>query len=176
MSRLLLRDVRAFDPGAGLDVEHASVLIEGGQIVDLSASPDAPADRVIEGQGRLLVPGLVDLRTHVGEPGHTRRETVLTATRAAAAGGYTTILAMPTTEPPVDRVEVVELMQARAREAGTTRVLVAGALSVGRKGERLAEMGKLAAAGCVCFTDGDRAVDPVGPAITRCPRPSRARG
>lgn len=156
--RILLRGVRAFDPGAGLDLADTCVLLADGRVADLAAAPDTPADRVVEGGGRLLVPGLIDLRTHVCEPGGTRRETVKTATRAAAAGGYTTILAMPTTEPPVDRVEVVELIQARAREAGSTRVLIAGALSVGRQGERLAEMGKLAAAGCVCFTDADRGV------------------
>lgn len=156
--RLVLRRVRAFDPGAGLDLEDTTVVVEGDRLVDLAAAPDTPGDRVIEGRGRLLVPGLVDLRTHLGEPGLTRRESVATGVRAAAAGGFTTVLAMPTTQPTIDRVEVVELIQARARQAGATRVLVAGALSVGREGQRLAEMGKLKAAGCVAFTDADRAV------------------
>lgn len=155
---LLFRNVRAFDPGAGLDLEGTNVLVQGDRIVDLAAAPDAAADRVVEGAGRLLVPGLIDLRTHICEPGFTRRETVATAVRAAAAGGFTTILAMPTTQPPVDRAEVVELILARARDAGPTRVLVAGALSVGRAGERLAEMAKLKDSGCVAFTDADRAV------------------
>ncbi|MCA9549040.1 MAG: dihydroorotase [Myxococcales bacterium] len=158
MSRLVLRHVRAFDPGAGLDLEDTTVVVEDDLLVDLAASRDTTGERVIEGQGRLLIPGLVDLRAHLGEPGFTRRESVATGVRAAAAGGFTTVLAMPTTQPTVDRPEVVELIQARARQAGPTRVLVAGALSVGRQGERLAEMGKLKAAGCVAFTDADRAV------------------
>lgn len=158
MSRLLFRNVRAFDPGGGLDLERTNVLFEDDRIADLAADPAVTADRVVEGEGRLLVPGLIDLRTHVCEPGYTRRETVATALRAAAAGGFTTVLAMPTTEPTIDRPEVVELVLARARAAGATRLLVAGALSVGREGERLAEMGKLAAAGCVAFTDGDRGI------------------
>ncbi len=158
MSRLVLKRVRAFDPGGGIDLPDTTVVFEDDRLVDLEASPTTTGDRVIDGQGYLLTPGLVDLRTHVGEPGHTRRETIQTATEAAAIGGYTTILAMPSTEPCVDRAEVVELIVARARTAASTRVLVAGALSVGRKGERLAEMGILKGAGCVAFTDVDRAV------------------
>jgi dihydroorotase len=158
MSRLVLKNVRLFDPGAGIDRSFATVVIEGEKIQTLTASGPVVGDRVIDGRGRLLVPGLVDLRTHVCEPGHTRRESIDTAVRAAAAGGFTTIVAMPTTSPTIDRVEVVELVLARARAAGKTRVLPAGALSVGREGKNLAEMGKLEAAGCVFFTDADRAV------------------
>ncbi len=155
--RLVIKNARAFDPGAGLDLPSTTVVFEGDAIVDLAAAEGTQGDRVIDAQGRLLVPGLVDLRTHIGEPGFTRRETVATVVKAAASGGFTSILAMPTTQPTIDREEVVEFIAARARAAGTTRVLVAGALSVGRKGERLAEMGKLSAAGCVAFTDADRA-------------------
>lgn len=158
MKRTLIRDVRLFDPGAGIDMPGAHVLVEGPIIRNLNAASDVMADVVVEGKGRLLCPGFIDLRCHVGEPGLTREETIGTAVRAAAIGGFTSIVAMPTTEPSIDRVEVVELMLSKAREAGTTRVLPAGALSVARKGERLAEMGKLSAAGCVIFTDADRAV------------------
>lgn len=158
MSTTLLRDVRLFDPGAGVDAPGRNVVIDGDVIGSLDASPNILADRVVDGRGRLLVPGLVDLRVHACEPGYTRRESIATATAAAAAGGITTIVTLPTTNPTVDRVEVVELILARAREAGTTRVLPTGALSVGREGTRLAEMAKLSAAGCVAFTDGDRAV------------------
>jgi dihydroorotase len=157
MSRTLFRDVRVFDPGSGLD-HRGAVLVEGDRVLALDAPSDAPADRVVDGQGALLVPGLVDLRAHVGEPGFTERETIATATAAAAAGGFTAIVAMPSTSPPIDRVEVVEMVRARAREAGSTQVLPAGTLSENREGERLAEMAKLAAAGCVLFSDGNRAV------------------
>ncbi len=158
MSTTLLRDVRLFDPGTGLDAEGRHVVLDGDKIGSLDASGDVMADRVVDCGGRLLVPGLVDLRVHACEPGYTSRESIATAAAAAAAGGITTFVALPTTKPTVDRVEVVELILARARAAGATRVLPAGALSVGRDGERLAEMAKLSAAGCVLFTDGDRAV------------------
>lgn len=158
MLELVLRDVRVFDPGAGLDAPGRTVAIDGGKILSLNAGDQVSGRVEIEGRGRLFTPGLVDLRCHVGEPGHTRRECVETACRAASAGGYTTIVAMPTTEPPIDRVEVVEWIQSRAAEHGGARVLPAGALSVGRAGERLAEMAKLKAAGCVMFTDADKAL------------------
>lgn len=160
MNSLVIRGVRVFDPGSGLDAAGRTVVVAGGRLQSLDAPENTTGDRTIEaGGGWLLVPGFVDLRAHLGEPGAMRRETIATGVRAAAAGGYTTVVAMPTTEPTIDRPEVVELIQARARDAGPTEVMVAGALSVGRAGERLAEMGKLAAAGCVTFTDGDRAIE-----------------
>ncbi|MEQ8273087.1 MAG: dihydroorotase [Deltaproteobacteria bacterium] len=158
MSTTLLKNVRLFDPGAGVDADARNVVLDGAAIGSLDASAEVMADRVIDGGGKLLVPGLVDLRVHACEPGFTSRESIATAAAAAAAGGVTTFVALPTTKPTVDRVEVVELILARGRAAGTTRVLPAGALSVGREGERLAEMAKLSAAGCVLFTDGDRSV------------------
>lgn len=158
MSRTLFRNVRVFDPGAGLDGPDRNVMILGDRIASLHAPTDSPAERVVEGKGLLLCPGLIDLRTHLCEPGRTDRETVATGVQAAARGGFTTVLAMPTTEPTMDRVEVVETLKARAQEAGPTRVLPAGALSVKREGERLAEMAKLASAGCVLFTDVDRPI------------------
>jgi dihydroorotase len=156
--RILLREVRVFDPGSGLDAFPRHVLIEGGRIASLNAPHDASVDEVREGRGQLLCPGFVDLRAHLGEPGFTDRETIATGTRAAAAGGFTTVVAQPTTRPTTDRIEVVEMIKARAREAGATRVLPAGAMSEGRSGERLAEFGRLHEAGCVWFTDGDRPV------------------
>lgn len=158
VSRTVFRGVRVFDPGAGIDFADRTVVVEGGVVRSLDAPNDVVGDRVVEGRGALLVPGLIDLRAHLEEPGHTDRETIATAAAAAAAGGFTSVVAMPTTEPTIDRVEVVDFVLARAREAGPTRILPAGALSVGRDGERLAEMAKLAAAGCVLFSDGDRAV------------------
>jgi len=158
LSRIVFRGVRVFDPGSGLDAEDRTVVVEEGRVAALDAPADARGDRVIDGDGALLTPGLIDLRAHLGEPGFTERETIASAVEAAAAGGFTTVVAMPTTSPTIDRVEVVDLVLARAREAGPTRVLPAGALSVGRDGERLAEMAKLVAAGCVLFSDADRAV------------------
>ena len=159
MSSTVIRHVRVFDPGSGVDASGRTVVVVDDRIENLDAPASTTGDRTIEADaGWLLVPGFVDLRAHLCEPGATRRETISTGVRAAAAGGYTTVVAMPTTEPTVDRPEVVEFIRERARTAGPTEVMVAGALSVGRGGARLAEMGKLGAAGCVMFTDGDRAI------------------
>lgn len=157
MSELWIDNVRLFDPGGGIDIPDRCVHVERGEIVSLDAKAPSGAE-VIDGQGHLLCPGLIDLRAHVGEPGFTRRETLRTCSEAAAAGGFTSILAMPTTKPTIDCIEVVELMTSQAQKAGGTRVMLAGALSVGRKGERLAEMALLQTAGCVAFTDGDQSI------------------
>ncbi len=158
MTAIVLKNVRVFDPGSGIDTSNRNVVVEGDRIADLDAPVAATGEEVIEGRGRLLVPGLIDLRAHLCEPGYTRRGDLANAVKAAASGGFTTIVAMPTTNPTVDRSEVVGLVKERAAAAGTTRVLPAGALSVGREGKRLAEMAKLLEAGCVCFTDGDQSV------------------
>ncbi len=158
MKRILIKNVRVFDPGAGIDHKGRHVLIDGAMLASLDAPRDTTADQVIDGQGQLLCPGFIDLRTHLGEPGKSRGETIATGIMAAAAGGYTTVVAMPNTEPTIDRVEVVRLIQSKAKEAKGARVLPAAALSVGRKGERMTEMVKLMDAGCVLFTDVDRSI------------------
>jgi len=156
--RIVLKHARLFDPGSGLDHPKRTVIVDGDRIASLDAPQDAHGDKIVDLKGGLLVPGLVDLRAHLCEPGFTKRETIATGARAAARGGFTTVVMMPTTQPTIDRPEVVELILARARDAGGTRILPAGALSVDRKGERLTEMAQLAARGCVAFTDADRSV------------------
>lgn len=158
MKRTVFTEVRLFDPGSGIDAPRRTVVVEGDRILSLDASPSTRGDKVIDGRGRLLCPGLVDLRAHLCEPGFTKRETIATGSKAAAAGGFTTVVMMPTTDPTIDRAEVVELILARARDAGATRVWPAGALSVSREGKRLTEMAQLASRGCVAFTDADRPV------------------
>ncbi|MEM1022722.1 MAG: dihydroorotase [Myxococcota bacterium] len=150
--RTEFRRVRLFDPGSGLDQADATVVVEGGTIVAFERR--GQPDQLVDGQGLLLCPGIIDLRAHLGQPGRPDRETVLSATRAAAKGGTTTVVALPAT----DRVEVVAMLEAWAKAAGPTRVLPAGAFTVGRQGERLAEFAKLRAAGCVLFTDGNRPI------------------
>ncbi len=155
---IVLRDVRIFDPGSGIEAQGRTVVVKRGLVADLDAPRDVSGGRIVDGRGAVLIPGLIDLRAHLCDPGFSRRETMKTGLRAAAAGGYTTVVALPTTEPTVDGVEVVELIKAKARAASPVQVLPAGALSLGRKGERLAEMANLSIAGCVLFTDADRAV------------------
>jgi dihydroorotase len=114
--------------------------------------------RVIDVRGSWVVPGLIDLHCHLREPGQEYKEDIGTGTRAAAAGGFTAVCAMPNTTPPNDTRAVTELIVRRAREAGAVRVYPVGAISKGLAGEALSEMGELKEAGCVAVSDDGRPV------------------
>jgi dihydroorotase len=157
---LCLRGGRVIDPGRGFDAE-ADVLLKDGVVARIGKGIAAglPADvRVVDARGKWVVPGLIDLHTHLREPGHEYKEDIATGTRAAAAGGYTAVCAMPNTSPPNDSRAVTELIVRRAREAGAVRVFPVGAISKGLAGESLSEMGELKEAGCVAVSDDGRPV------------------
>ncbi len=153
-----LTNVRLLDPACGLD-QPGELLVRDGRIADLGAAlgrPDGVA--VIDGEGGILCPGLVDMRADVGEPGGAGRETVPSAARAAAAGGITTLAALPDTDPAVDEPALVRLLRARGEETGSVAILPYAAATRGCAGEALAEYGLLREAGAVAFTDGRRAI------------------
>ncbi|WP_026608254.1 dihydroorotase [Methylocapsa acidiphila] len=158
---LALVNARLIDPAEETET-LGGVLIIDGQIRDLGASV-VPANlppyaRVVDCAGDCVAPGLIDMRAFVGEPGAEHRETIATATAAAAAGGVTTILARPDTNPPVDEAAVVDFLLRRARDTGRVRVLPSAALTRGLEGEEIAEIGLLQQAGAVAFTDGARSI------------------
>jgi dihydroorotase len=153
MSDLLIRGARILDPASGVDLPSGSILVRDGAIAAIDASRDATGARVIEGRGLVVAPGLVDLHTHLREPGFEYKETIETGTRAAVRGGYTTVCAMPNTSPAMDSRATVDFVLQRAAERGAARVLPIGCVTKGREGKLLAEMGELAAAGCVAFSD-----------------------
>ncbi len=128
-----------------------------GRIVDVSGGIDTAGMgsgvAVLDASGCAVVPGLVDLHTHLREPGHEEAETVETGSRAAAMGGYTAVVAMPNTDPPVDSAAVVRQVLDAGIAAGLCDVHVAGAITVGRRGEGLAPLGEMAALGVRLFTD-----------------------
>lgn len=125
--------------------EVADLLIDNGEIVAVGADLGAPADvRTIDAQGLVALPGLVDLHTHLREPGREDAETVLTGTRAAAKGGFTAVFAMANTDPVADTAGVVEQVWRLGRDAGYADVYPIGAVTVGRKGTQLAELGAMA--------------------------------
>ncbi|MHB1929349.1 MAG: dihydroorotase [Acidimicrobiales bacterium] len=136
----------------------ADVVVAGGVITAVGPGLDLPAGAtVLDAGGCLVAPGLVDLHTHLREPGREEAETVETGARAAAVGGYTAVVAMPNTEPAVDNAAVVAHVQDLGRRA-CVEVAVAGAITVGRLGEQLAPMAEMAALGVGIFTDDGRGV------------------
>jgi dihydroorotase len=158
MADLLLRGGRVIDPARNFDAS-ADVLLRDGKVAQVQAGIAAPSGaRVIDVKGKWVVPGLIDLHTHLREPGQEYKEDIATGTAAAAAGGYTAVCAMPNTVPPNDNRAVTELMVRRAREVGVVRVYPIGCITVGQKGETLAEMGEMKDAGIVAVSDDGRSV------------------
>jgi dihydroorotase len=150
--KLLVKGGRVVDPSQGLDA-RADVLIAAGRVERVG--PDLPVDgaRVLEATGRVVTPGLIDMHVHLRDPGFEYKEDVVSGSRAAARGGFTSICAMPNTNPVVDNQVLVRYVREKADLAGYCRVLPVGALSKGARGEELAEMGDMAAAGAVAFSD-----------------------
>ena len=141
---------------------RADVLVSEGTVVAVGPTVDAPSGaRVLDASGCLVAPGLVDLHTHLREPGREEAETVETGTRAAARGGFTAVVAMPNTEPPLDSAAAVRHVLALG-EGAMARVAVAGAITVGRAGEQLAPLAELAALGVRIFTDDGAGVQSAG--------------
>ena len=161
MRDLLIDNVRLLDPASGLD-QRGALLVRDGRIADLGAALGRP-DGVdaLDGAGAVLCPGLVDMRASLGEPGYEYRETVASAAEAAAAGGITTLAALPDSRPAIDDPALVRLMRSRGEETGSLTVLPYAALTRGCRGEELSEIGLLREAGAVAFTDGQRALGDV---------------
>jgi len=159
---VLFRGGRLLDPLHGVDGVR-DVLVQDGRVSAVGAFLEAPAGaEIVDASGLWVVPGLVDLHVHLREPGEEGKETILTGSRAAVAGGFTTVVAMPNTKPVNDAPGVTAFVLQRAREAGLCRVLPAGAITRGLKGEELTDFGSLQAAGCVCLTDDGRPVMSAG--------------
>lgn len=160
MMDTLFRRVRLIDPASGLD-RTGELLVRSGRIADLGTSFGEPEGaEVIEAEGAVLCPGLVDMRASLGEPGFEYRETISSAAEAAAAGGVTTLACLPDSRPAIDDPALVRLLAARGEEIGTLTILPYGAVTRGCAGEALAELGLLREAGAVAFSDGARTVGP----------------
>lgn len=158
---LLVRNARIVDPSQNLD-GPGSLLVSDGLVAAIGADaerdPRAQGAEIVEAEGKLLAPGLVDLHAHFRDPGQTAKETIETGSRAAVAGGYTAVCAMANTKPVNDSVSVTELMLSRARAANLCRYFPLGTVTKGMEGEELADLGTLKAAGCIAFSDDGRSV------------------
>jgi dihydroorotase len=159
--RTAFRNARLIDPATGLDT-RGGLLIENGRIADVGprlfndAEPSDP--EVIDCKGQVLAPGLIDMRVFTGEPGSEHRETLESASLAAAAGGVTTMVVMPNTQPVIDEPSLVDFLHRRARATARVNIAPMAALTHGLAGETMTEIGLLMEAGAVAFTDGDRTV------------------
>jgi dihydroorotase len=159
MNRVVIKNARLVDPSSGHDGIF-NIYTMGGRVASVKPTaedttdlkPEAPGLEIIEADGLLVVPGLVDIHTHLREPGYEYKETVLTGSRAAAAGGFTTILCMANTDPVNDNQSVTRYILRKAEETRIT-VLPIGAVTRGLKGMELTEMADLKEAGCVAVSD-----------------------
>ena len=161
LGRVAYVNARLVDPASGLDAPGA-LLTEGEVIADFGAglfSEGVPEGiKVVDCGGHCLIPGLVDIRVQLREPGEEHKGTLASGGRTATAGGITTMVCLPNTDPVIDDMSVVEFIARRARLLGLTKVYCYGAVTKGLEGRALAEMGMLAEAGAVAFTDGVKAV------------------
>jgi len=149
---------RVIDPANGTD-EILDVFFAEGKI--LAKLPTlSPEDEIetLDASGKIVAPGLIDLHVHLREPGQSHKETIASATRAAAAGGFTSVVAMPNTSPPADSPATIAWIQERSRQTGVVNVFCTGAITKGLKGEELAPIGSMAKAGIVAITDDGHCV------------------
>lgn len=155
---VLFQGARVVDPSQKLDAV-VDVLVQAGTVARIGADLTSGEDvEVIDVGGKVLCPGFIDVHVHLREPGGEHKETIATGARAAAAGGYTAVCAMPNTDPPIDDPASVGYVRSVGQRVGAARVYPIGTISVGQKGERLTEMGEMVDAGAVGFTDDGKPV------------------
>jgi len=152
MPLLWIRHARVIDPATGRDAE-GDLFVRDGRMVASLAPAERKRARQIDARGLVAAPGLVDLHVHFREPGQTRKETIGSGTRAAAVGGFTTVVCMPNTTPPADNAGTIQFIHDAIRRDAVVKVLPTGCITLGQKGEALAPIGSLKRAGVVAITD-----------------------
>ena len=153
--KLCIKNGRVLDPASGFD-KTVCVNIEDGIIKSVGEAETA--DETIDASGKLVLPGLIDLHVHFREPGREDQETIAGGCRIAAKSGYTSVVTMPNTNPPIDNQALVKFIKHEAEKSGLLNIFPAAAVSKGMKGEEISEMGELFTAGAVAFTDDGKPV------------------
>ena len=152
MAQLLIKNGRIIDPSRGLDAP-GDLLVRDGVIAEIGQISTHTAETVIDAAGLLVTPGLIDMHVHLREPGDEEEETIASGSVAAVAGGFTSVVCMPNTDPAIDNEATVDYVYRQAAVAGHAHVFPTGAITKGRAGQELAEMGQMVRGGAVAFTD-----------------------
>lgn len=155
--KLLIKSGRVMDPASKTD-EVSDILIENGKITKIAKQIKGKADKTIDAKGCFVMPGFIDLHVHLRDPGFEEKETIVTGAKAAARGGFTTILAMPNTKPVVDNADVVNYVHQKAKNLAAVNVLQIGAVTKGQKGKELAEIHKMAQANIPAISEDGSSV------------------
>ena len=150
--KILIKNGRLIDPQNGIDTV-TDMLVADWHVKKIGVGLDEPCDRSIDASGKIVAPGLIDLHVHFREPGDEEEETIASGSAAAVAGGFTSVVCMPNTSPPIDEATGVEYIHRMGRQARKTFIYVMGAITKERAGNELAEMGLMAQAGAIGFTD-----------------------
>src|SRR5437870_6577245 len=161
--RLLIQNGYVIDPSQGLNAGR-NVFVEDGRVVGLPSHSDALPDgaEVFDATGLIVAPGFIDMHVHLREPGHEYKETIASGAAAAVAGGFTTVCAMPNTEPVNDNAAVTRFIIEQAQRANLANVFPIGAVTKNSAGTELAEMGEMKEAGIIAVSDDGRAVPGAG--------------
>ncbi len=149
---ILIKNGRVIDPSRSID-DTLDILVEEGKIKETGKGLKAPGAETIDAKGMLVVPGLIDMHVHLRDPGLEYKEDIVSGTKAAAAGGFTSVACMPNTKPVNDNKTVTAYILDKARREGVVNVFPIGAITQGSKGEAMAEMGELKESGCVAVSD-----------------------
>jgi len=154
---LLIKNGRVIDPSQGLD-EVLDILVVAGMVQEIGKGLSSADAEVIDATGKCVTPGLIDMHVHLRDPGLEYKEDIVSGTRAAAAGGFTSVCCMPNTKPPIDNKAIASYIITKAKAEGFCNVFPVGTITYGMNGERMAEMGELKESGCVAVSDDGRPV------------------
>lgn len=156
--KYLIKNGRVIDPVNSID-ETLDILISDGKVAKIAARLETKADKIIDAKDKIIAPGLVDMHVHLREPGREDKETVRTGTAAAIKGGFTTVVCMPNTEPPLDNPKVIRALKDIIKKDALSEVLIAGAITENRFGEKLTDFKAMRKEGIVAVSDDGASVD-----------------